>query len=138
MTAALLVLEDARRRLLVRLFGVPRDDQLIITLILFGIAAEALRSKAVAIAKAPGPSAPSDLMGAAAFNEGAHWVAGESSRDTPLLVPLVAFALIAKYHPVVTGSIRAVRASIHGAVTEWRKALAYGTRPTPGVPDPTH
>jgi hypothetical protein len=70
-------------------------------------------------------------MGAAALNEGAHWPVGEWSQDTPLLVPLVAFALIAKYHPVVTGSIRAVRASIHGAVIEWRKALAYGVRPTP-------
>jgi len=32
-TAAFMVLEDARRRLLVRLFGIAREDQLIITLI---------------------------------------------------------------------------------------------------------
>ncbi|MGO9959568.1 MAG: hypothetical protein ACLP50_26925 [Solirubrobacteraceae bacterium] len=126
-----MVLEDARRRLLVRLFGIAREDQLIITLILFGLAADALSKKAAAIARAPGPTVPSSLMGAAALNEGAHWLAGEWSQDTPLLVPLVAFAVIAKYHPVVTGSIRAVRASIHGAVIEWRKALTYGVRPTP-------
>jgi hypothetical protein len=76
-SVALLVLDEARHRMLVRLFGISRDDSLLVTTILIGAAAGALHDKAAAIRKAPSPSVSDTVIGAAVLGEAAHRVAGE-------------------------------------------------------------
>jgi hypothetical protein len=128
-SVALLVLDEAWPRMLVRLFGISRDDSPLVTAILIGLAAGALHDKAAAIRKAPSPSASDTVIGAAVLDEAAHCVAGEWSREAPFFLPLVAFAVIWKYHPLARVSIRAVRASIRGAITSVRRVRAYGSVP---------
>jgi hypothetical protein len=131
-TAALLVLNEARNRLLTRLFGTSRDESLILSIILIGALADALHEKAAAARNVPGPKATDVAMAAAVLNEGAHRATGDWARGTPFFVPLLAFAVIWKYHPLAKVSLRGARASVHGAVTEWRKAKAYGSHPADG------
>ena len=113
---ASLLFNEARRRTLERLFGISRDSSPLVTVIVLRVLAGLVQPPAPIRKVATRPSVTDTAIGVAALNETAHRIAGDSSRETPFLGPLVAFALIAKYHPVAQGAIRAARGSIRGAI----------------------
>ncbi len=117
---ALLLLEEGRDRILARVFGVSRDQSFLVTLIAIGVAAQALRGKTEAI-RSSGPSVADAAIGAAVLKEGAYRIAGDWSRDTQSFGSLVAFALVARHHPVFRG----VRSSLRGAKASSRRARTF-------------
>ncbi len=131
-SAVFLVLNEEWRRTLARLFGISRDDSMLVTLILIGVAAEALHRKTSWIRKRP--SAADAVLGAGALSDAAQRLAGDWSQDTPFLLALVALAVVWKHHPLARISIRGARGSIHGALTGWRKARTYGGGPAAARP----
>lgn len=93
---AYVLLNHARRRTLERVFGVTRDQQFLLTLILLGMAGRAVTARVARIRRmVPHPSASDVLMGNSLLDEAAHMLAGDSTPDTPLVGSLVALALLA-------------------------------------------
>jgi hypothetical protein len=122
-TVILLVLNDIRRRVLSRLFGVSEDQAMLITLIALGLAARTTRQQASRVPRPSGPSGADAAIGSAILREGVFRIAGEGSRNKPFFASLLAFALVAKYHPVLRGarlSLREVRASSRKVFTSAR------------------
>lgn len=94
---AYLLIKEARCRTLERVFGVPRDKQFLLTLVLLGMAgrAAAVRTQR-AMRAAPGPPSRTGLLlGTSLLDEAAHMLAGDSTPDAPLVGTLVALALLA-------------------------------------------
>jgi hypothetical protein len=94
---AYLLLKEARCRALERAFGVPRDQQFVLTLVLLGMAGRAVTVRAQrALDSAPGRPSPNGLLiGSSMLDEAAHMLAGDSTPDAPLVGTLVALALLA-------------------------------------------
>jgi hypothetical protein len=111
-TVAYLLLNEARGRVVQRMFGVPKNNSALVTVIALAALAEAIHENARKALK--GPAAPSQgdsLLGFAIVNEVLRGLAGAGSGDSPFFGPLVTFAL-------VSASIRpAVRASLRGLKT---------------------
>jgi hypothetical protein len=115
---ALLLLNQARANVIEHVFGDVSDrDSLILTLVAIGVVGQALHDKAPPIRKPSQPSLPGTILGLAAADEAAHLVGGDWSRNAPFFTGLVAFALIAKYHPAFRGA----QASIHGVKASARR-----------------
>ncbi|MGN6170960.1 MAG: hypothetical protein ACTHQQ_22735 [Solirubrobacteraceae bacterium] len=114
---AYVLLNHARRRTVERVFGVTRDQQFVLTLILLGMAGRAVATRAAWIRRMmPRPSSSEVLIGNSLLDEAAHALAGDSTRDTPLAGSLVAFALLAStsrplVHEILVAS-RSVRAEL--------------------------
>ena len=124
-SAALMVLNEARRRMIVRLFGIPRNESFVVTVILLSLLADALDDRTTAV-RSGGPSTSDTMIAGVAAREVAHRVAGDASRGVPLFVGLVIAAVVWRNHPLARVSVRGGRASIHGAIASWRRARAYG------------
>ena len=105
----LALLNEARCRSIERLFGVSRDSQFLLTLILVGMSAQAVERRVKqALGLTAMPSQGDTVLGAGLLKEGAHAIAGDWSRETPLFGTLVVIV-------VVSTAVRpAVRASAHG------------------------
>jgi hypothetical protein len=112
-----LLLDEARFRSIERVFGVPRDQAFLLTLVGIGTLAEAARRKAARLVSVPGaPSLAHTVISAAMYRESAHRVAGTWSRDSPAFGTLIAIAMVgASARPVLGASSRAIRASTHAA-----------------------
>lgn len=112
---AFLLAGEARRRLVARMFGLPIDQTGLVTLIGVGILVRAIHDEPVRVFKAPGvPAAGDAAIGFSLVREAGHLIAGEASRDTPLLVPLVAFAVFGTVvRPVLRLSFRDVKKGSH-------------------------
>ena len=140
---ALLLVNEARYRALDRLFGVPRDQANLATLIALGALAHALHGKRERLLKGPGgPTRADALLGAATLRELLHQTAGQSSEKTPLIETLVAIAVLAHLaRPVIRRSSRRVRAISHKTrltfnrrygrpISAPRPARRYSVQPT--------
>ncbi|HZO79293.1 MAG TPA: hypothetical protein VFB39_14725 [Solirubrobacteraceae bacterium] len=93
---AYVLLKEARSRTLERVFGTPRDQQFLLTLILLGMTGRAVAARANWIRRiVPHPTRSDVLIGNSLLDEAAHMIAGDSTLDTPLVGSLVAFALLA-------------------------------------------
>jgi hypothetical protein len=93
---AYVLAKEAKSRTLERAFGVPRDQQLLLTLILLGMTGRAVAARAAWIRRMVSrPSSSDMLIGNSLLDEAAHMLAGDTTRDTPLVGSLVAFALLA-------------------------------------------
>jgi hypothetical protein len=105
-----LVMGEARRGVVTRVFGVPRDDQsFLATMILFGAAATVLRG--LAPGPWPRPTGADAKIGGSMLNAAFRGIAGAPSRTMPLAGALIAFALVShSLRPAVAGSAREVRA----------------------------
>lgn len=106
-----LLIGEARRRLLTRVFGVPRDDQsFLVTMILLGaLGGTVLRG--FAALPWPRPSGADAAIGGSLLNMTLREVAGAPSRKMPLAGALIAFAVLSHgLRPAVAGSARDVRA----------------------------
>jgi hypothetical protein len=113
----LLLLDEARYRVVARLFGVPRDKSVLVSVIALALLAQAARDKAARAFSAPGPPALGDsLIGAAVVKEAVYGLAGALPSDAPFLGTLVAIAVLGRsFRPAVRKSVHGVRASSHRA-----------------------
>jgi hypothetical protein len=107
-----LLLGEARRRAVTRVFGVPPDDQsLLVTLILLGAAGTVLRGLAPAL---PRPSRTHAAVGGTVLNTTLRGIAGAPSATVPLAGGLIAFALLShSLRPAVAGAVHEVRSLAH-------------------------
>ena len=116
-TVALLLVDEARHRVVERLFGVSRAQSWPVTLIALALLASAAHDKSDQLLKGPGGPTRSDVMlGAAGLRELLTWIPGPSSRDTPLVGTLVMVALVgALVRPGVSRAAHGIRTSSHRA-----------------------
>lgn len=112
---ALLLLDEARHRVVERFFGVSRDQSWLLTLIALALIAEAANAKAERMLRGPGGPTRADVaLGAAALRELLSGISGPSSRDTPLLGTLVMIAVVgAVVRPGLRRTVHGIRASSH-------------------------
>jgi hypothetical protein len=105
-----LLMAQARRGVVTRIFGVPRADQsLLATMILLGAAATVLRD--LAPRRWPRPTGVDAKIGGSLVNAAFRGIAGAPSQTMPLAGVLIAFALLShSLRPAVAGSAREVRA----------------------------
>ena len=109
------LLNEARYRAVERLFGVPRDQSFLVTVIALGTLAGAIHDRAARALSGPSvPSLGGTLLGAGVLKESVHGIAGSWSKDTPLFNTLLAIALLGTLaRPVLRVSFRDVKASSH-------------------------
>jgi hypothetical protein len=105
-----LVLREARRGAVTRVFGVPRDDQsFLATMILFGAAATVVRGLATPLW--PRPTGADARIGGSLVNAAFRGIAGPPPGAMPLAGALIAFALLShSLRPALAGSAREARA----------------------------
>ena len=108
-----LLIGEARRRAVTRVFGVPANEQsLLVTMILFGAAATAVRGLAPPL---PRPSRFHAAAGGTALSTAVGGIAGAPAATVPFAGGLIAFALVAhSLRPTVAGAIHEVRMFAHG------------------------
>jgi hypothetical protein len=108
-----LLLGEARRRAVTRVFGVPANDQsLLVTMILLGAVGTVVRGLAPAL---PRPSRTHAAVGGTVANAALRGIAGAPSATVPLAGGLIAFALLShSVRPAVAGAVHEVRALAHG------------------------
>lgn len=137
------LLDEARRRAMVRMFGVPADKTGLVTVVAAGVLARALHDKAAgAIAVPRLPGVGSAVFIGTAAKDVAHSIAGDRSREAPLFGTLVAAVVIGTtLRPVLRSSFRNVRASAHRARITFDHRYGYLVRrnhPHSPLPDPAH
>jgi hypothetical protein len=108
-----LLMGEARRHAVRRVFGVRSDDQsFLVTMILLGAAGSVVRG----FAPRPWPrlSGAHAAVGGSVLNVMLRGIAGAPSRNVPLAGGLIAFALLShSLRPAVAGSAREVQALAH-------------------------
>ena len=115
------LLNEARHRIMYRVFRMPREHSNLMTLFVIAAFVRALQRAAAApgtqVRKArSSPTAVGDtLIGAAAARETVNSIAGRPARDTPFAAALIAFALTAY----------GLRAALKRLVHEVRPALRH-------------
>ena len=106
------VMHEARGRGAARVFGVPKDKSLLVTLIAAGAFAGAIHGSATRAFRRGRPSAAGGAMGAVLVREALHGIGGPAAK-TPFAAPLIALAVVgASYRPLLRGSFRAVTAEM--------------------------
>lgn len=110
-----LLVNDARHRLLARLFGVPQEQDAMLTAIVVLMLANAARTRARRLTRLPGlPSAGDGMLGVASVREVLGAIAGPSVRDMPGSGTLLTVAFLgAATVPLVRRSLHDVRSSSH-------------------------
>jgi hypothetical protein len=108
-----LLIGEARRRAVTRVFGVPANEQsLLVTMILFGAAATVVRGLTPAL---PRPSRLDAAVGGTVASTAVRGLAGAPSATVPFAGGLIVFALVAhSLRPTVVAAIHEVRAFAHG------------------------
>jgi hypothetical protein len=116
-----LLLGEARRRAVTRVFGVPASEQsLLVTMLLLGAAGTVVRGLAPAL---PRPSRTHAAVGGTVANTALRGIAGAPSATVPLAGGLIVFALVShSLRPAVAGALHEARAFAHGIGT------AFGVR----------
>ena len=119
-----LLLNEARRRFVMWVYGVPREDTGVMTVVAIGSMAEVLKTEARVIAAAAVPSFAATLMGGAVLKETAHGIAGNWSRTAPAFGWLITFAVVARWFgPGLRASYRDAREGFHDVETGSRRFL---------------
>jgi hypothetical protein len=108
-----LLMGEARRGAVTRVFGVPAEEQsLLVTMILLGAAGTVARGLAPAL---PRPSRTHAAVGGTVANTALRGIAGAPSATVPLAGGLIAFALLShSLRPAVAGTVHELRALAHG------------------------
>jgi hypothetical protein len=124
---AFMFCNEARYRTLARVFGVPRDQANIATLIAALLAADAAHGVGKWVLRpGPAPTAADGVLGGAALRELLCRVAGPGARETPLLATLLTIAVVGGTARRVAGrSGRAIRSSSHLADVQFHKRYGY-------------
>ena len=112
---ALLLLDEARYRVVNRLFGVDRDHSWEVTLIALAVLASAAHEKSDQMLKGPGgPSRTDVAFGVVGLRELLARISGPPSQDTPLFSTLVTIAVVgAVARPILSRAAHRIRASSH-------------------------
>jgi hypothetical protein len=104
---AYLLADDARRRAIERVFGIPRDEKSgLVTVLALAAVISALKERAPSRPSRPG--VPGALLGFGMLGEAAYTVAGAGARESSNFATLLGFALAA------AGARAAVRKTAHG------------------------
>ena len=123
---ALLLFNEARRRIVVWVYGVPREDSEVMTVIAIGSLAEGLQSGARVIAAWVVPSFAATVMGAGALKAAANRIGGNPSRAVPGFGALITFAVVARtFGPGLRASFRGLQRGFHDVETESVKFLEF-------------
>jgi hypothetical protein len=133
---ASLFADEARRRLIQRLFGIPRTEKSgAVTLIALLTVAEAIRRQ-IDAAPRPSPPKPIGLMfGLGLVKEAAYGIAGPSARESPYFGTLLALALMgAGVRVGVRASTRGVRRLSHQAFADFEHRYGHLIRPNRSRP----
>lgn len=114
---ALLLLDEARYRVVNRLFGVDRDQSWPVTLIALAVLASAAHEKSDQMLKGPGGPTRTDMaFGVVGLRELLARISGPPSQDTPLLSTLVTIAVVgAVARPILSRAAHRIRTSSHHA-----------------------
>ena len=123
----LLLLNNARHRLVARVYGVSRDDSNLVTVVAIGSAAVAVHGTAARVRRMRlYPSGPGSAIGAAVLRETALGIAGEPSRTVPFVGALVTFAVVgSSCRPVLRGVVRTTRGSVVRVITAPQRLRAF-------------
>jgi hypothetical protein len=107
-----LLMGEARRRAVTRVFGIPAEDQtLLVTMIVLGATGTAVRGLAPRL---PRPSGTHAAVGGTLLNTTLRGIAGPPSATVPLAGGLIALALVShSLRPMVAGAVHDVRALAH-------------------------
>jgi hypothetical protein len=124
---ALGLLNNARHRLVARVFGVSRDDSNLVTVVAIGSAAVAVHGT---VARARRlrllPSRSDGAIGAVMLRETALGIAGEPSRTVPFVGALVTLAVVGtSFRPMLRGVVRTTRGSVVRVVTAPMRLRAF-------------
>lgn len=128
---AFLLLREARGRTCERLFGVSRDDSALVTLIALATLAGAAHSKLHDVIAAPGvPTSSDTFIGAGVLKEAIHLMAGDWSRETPI-IPVVIVAAVVGHHlrPWARVSVHDIRAAAHVVRRDFDRRYGHLIRP---------
>jgi hypothetical protein len=112
-----LLIGEARRRAVTRVFGVPADEQsLLVTMILLGAVGTVARG--LAPRQFPRPSRTHAAVGGTLMDATLRGIAGAPSAGVPFAGGLIAVALLShSLRPAVAGALHEVRAFAHGIGT---------------------
>ena len=129
---ATLLVDDARRRTMERLFGIPRDqDSVLETMIALAMLGGALRSQADRGRAAYRRvrrlnNSQRAMIGFGALREVGYGIAGPSARQTPAFASLIALALLgAGTRVVVRKSVHGVKGASHEAYTDFHHRYGH-------------
>ena len=124
---ALMFANEARYRTLARVFGIPRDQANVATLIAGLLALEGAHSASKAMLRpGPTPTAADGMLGGAALREMLCSVAGPGARDTPLLASLLTIAVLGgAARRVAVKSSRTIRSSTQRADLQFHNRYGY-------------
>jgi hypothetical protein len=124
---ALVLLNNARHRLVARVFGVSRDDSNLVTVVAIGSAAVAIHGTVSRVRRIRlFPSVSDGAIGAAVLRETALGIGGAPSRTVPFFGALVTFALVGtSLRPVLRGVVRTTRGSVLSVVTAPQRLRAF-------------
>ncbi|MBV9416729.1 MAG: hypothetical protein JO363_17230 [Solirubrobacterales bacterium] len=115
-----------------RVFGVSGDSSTLLTLVVIGSAARAVRRvlaaprKQVRKARSSPTFVGDTMIGTAAFKETVDSIAGHPSRDTSFAAVLIVFAVLThSFRPAVAGSLGALRRSVRAVITHGLRLRAW-------------
>jgi hypothetical protein len=108
---ALHLLNRARAVAAARVFGVPEDKSMLVSVIAAGLLAQAAYDRGRRYVTAPVGLTVGDVaIGMTALREASHWITGDRYKDTPIFGSLVALAVAAKViRPAVRESSRRIK-----------------------------
>jgi KaiC/GvpD/RAD55 family RecA-like ATPase len=117
MRVAYLLLNQARARVITRMFGITGPGSGLVTIIALGIAAETAQRTVRRALAAPGaPELGQAALGASVLTESARWIAGPGTGEFPLFGPLILLAVAGHVmRPAVRSTVHSVRTSAHRA-----------------------
>jgi hypothetical protein len=124
---AWLLVDAARHSVLRRMFGVPKEQERLLTLVLLLMAADgAGRNLRRMLAVPAPPSAGDSLLGGAFVSGLIGSMAGTTAQETPTSALLIALALVAgTTGPAVAKSPRGIRSSGHRASVGFHHRYGY-------------
>ncbi len=127
-----MLLNEARHRLLERLFGVPRDQANIVSLVAVLLLAERAQHKLRRLLSAPGTVDPSyALLAAASVREVLSGIAGPPARATPAAGTLLTVAVVGGIsRAVAVRTINGLRTTAHELTAGFHRR--YGWIADPG------
>lgn len=135
----LLLLRDARNRACARVFGASEQDAGLVTIIALALLAQAAGRETHKLLKPIRALRRNDAWFAeGALNEGVYRIAGDSSREVPLIASLIlASVLLHRLRPVLRVSLHDLRVAAHRLRLDFDHRYGHLIRPNRPAPQPT-
>lgn len=124
---ALLLVNAVRHRVIARVFGIPEDQQGLLTLVIAMMLLTGAHGRVDRLVRArPSPTLADGLFGGVSVRELICSIAGPSARDTPMLGTLLTVAVVAgTARPAVAKSIHGLRTTSHRASVGFHQRYGY-------------